>query len=87
MPVVDFFHVLPQDLKSGDLLICTIKCIIVYEADVRGKPMFRLYRCLYRPDYDVLHGEPQGTRIMVGVDEVAKSIFPVLGYAELQASP
>ena len=83
MQIVDFCNVRPDELKSGDVLVCTVTLHVGYRKDEHGKPMYRVYRCGYPPEI-IVDGIPQGPNIGRDAEAVAHALFPVIGYAELQ---
>ena len=72
--IVDFYNVRPNDLRIGDVLICTVTLYVTQFG-------YQMYRCRYNGDTD--DGIPQGDQLPAS-KELANSLFPVVGYAELK---
>ena len=84
MSIVNFYNVRPDELKSGDVLVCTVTLHVGYRRDKYGKPMYRMYRCDWPEPQVSEDGIPQGSNIGQDVEKVAQALFPVVGYAELK---
>ena len=79
--VVSFYNVSPDDLKCGDVLVCTVTLHVGWHMDSEGKPMYRVYRCDYPPQ--VSDGIPQGANLGAFQQQVAEALFPVVQLAGL----
>lgn len=84
MTVKNFCTVRPDQLKPGDVLLCVVKLMVGYYTK-DGKPVYRLYQCMYPADTDCMCEEdvPQGSRV-TDADLVGKALFPVVGYAGME---
>ena len=70
----NFYTIAPNELKSGDVLVCKVVAHIT-------KWQEQAYYSLYRCQSNDLEGStliPQGNRIYEDVEEVMKQCFPVL---------
>jgi hypothetical protein len=80
MGIVSSYDTRPDELKSGDVLVCTVTLHVGYRTDDEGKPMFRVYRCNYPPQ--VSSGIPQGSCLTSeGAEAMAEHLFPVVRWA------
>ena len=76
MRIVDFYNVRPDELKPGDVLVCTVTLHVVNRLDDNEKPMYRVYRCGYPPQTS--GGIPQGANLFGSQRAVAEGLFPVV---------
>ena len=79
--IKNFYTVRPDELKPGDVLVCTVTLHVGYHGE---PPVYRMYRCAYPPQL----GEeaiPQGQPILSNVKEVTQVLFPVVVDAGLQS--
>lgn len=85
MSIVDFYNVRPDELKPGDVLVCTVTLHVSHHIDPDGHPYFRMYRCGY--PHPVIGDDdiPQGSRIYVDENVVANSLFPVVKFAGMKS--
>jgi len=75
MGIVNFYSVLPEDLKPGDVLVCAVTLQVTRQA-LDGPLLYRMYRCNYPKMYGMADEVPQGTRIFGDVKTVGESLFP-----------
>lgn len=78
MIIKDFYTVRPHELEDGGILVCVLTCHVTV---IDGHVMTRLYRCAYPAALEA-HGIPQGTSLPDFGSEIAKTIFPVIGYLQ-----
>lgn len=71
--IVNFYNARPDELKEGDVLVCTITAHIHYDGSIS------VYRCEYPNAYVSDEGIPQGSK--VGDEKTTvDQILPVLAW-------
>ena len=86
-PVKNFYTIKPFQLGPGDVLLCTVKLLVLHEKGKTGRHRYRLYRCAYPADTDCMYQEdvPQGSRIYPeDMEAFAEELFPVVGSAGME---
>lgn len=83
MPVVNFYNTRPDELQSGDVLVCVVTLHVGYRLDSKGRPTYRMYRCDWPDTQEGDGGIPQGSNIDQDTKKVAEALFPVVGWANL----
>ena len=69
--IVNAYTISPNDIQPGDVMMCVVKAMVVGK-DVRGRLIYRLYRCPY--DGPVVQGSrTRNEMIMCG--ELFPSLF------------
>lgn len=72
--IKDFFNTAPNELEPGDILLCTVKLMVMNHRAPDGSLLYRLYRCRYDGTE-----EPQGMKVESSrTQDVAETIFPVV---------
>ena len=69
MRLVNAYTVQPQDIQVGDVMMFTIKAMVVRR---QGSLRYRIYRCVWEGDE-----VPQGAQVS-NMEEVAEAFFPTL---------
>lgn len=78
--LVNFYTTPYDELREGDAMVCVVTLHVNHHHQGNGKPYFRMYRTGYPPEQhdDEGKGIPQGSRIYLNEDEIAKALFPVV---------
>ena len=71
--IVNFYTVSPDELKEGDVLVCTITAHVHYDGSIS------VYRCEYPHAHVSGEGIPQGSKIG-NEKSTVDQIFPVLAW-------
>lgn len=72
--IKDFYNISPRELEPGDVLLCTVKLMVMNHRAPDGSLLYRLYRCRYDGDE-----EPQGMKLESAfTQDAAETIFPVV---------
>ncbi len=86
-PVKNLYTVKPFELEPGDVLLAVVKLMVTHEKDAMGRPLYRLYRCVYPADTDTMYQEdvPQGSSISESEEAIVNELFPVVANAGMRS--
>jgi len=78
--IKDLYNTHPADLQAGDVLLATVKLMVIQGAEGLT---YRVYRCCCD-----LATEPQGAPITrVAAETIQEAVFPVVTWAEIKLDP
>ena len=83
--VKDFYRTSPSDLQAGDVLVCTVTLHVSHFYQENSIPYFRMYKAGFPPQQTSEDGIPQGIRIFLNEDDVAKALFPIANQAGMKS--